>query len=101
MAERPAPDSPQSCRSPSDKDRSSLAFPSFKTGLRCNPARPAPMSGGAAVKAAGGVRGITRSARNEVEEDRGYAPPAPSKGLGLDGPGAAGPPLQENAGNAR
>src|SRR4051794_34337822 len=35
------------------------------------------MSGGAAVKAAGGVRGVTRSAPNEVEEDRGYAPPAP------------------------
>ena len=36
------------------------------------------MSGGAAVKAGGGVRGITRSARNDgVEEDRGYAPRAP------------------------
>src|SRR4051794_1378691 len=49
------------------------------------------MSGGAAVKAAGGGRGVTRAARNEVGEDRGYAPPAPSKGLGLDGAGAASP----------
>ena len=64
------------------------------------------MSGGAAVKAAAGSKGIARSARHgghpgfdpgeggkgeSVEEDRGYAPPAPSKGLGLDCPGAAAP----------
>ena len=29
----------------------------FKTGCACNPSRPAPMSGGAAVKAGGGVEG--------------------------------------------
>ena len=69
------------------------------------------MSGGAAVKAGGGVEGdhpvcTTLSAKQgkaekKLEEDRGYAPRAPSKGLGLDSPGAAGPLLLKSAGKAR
>jgi hypothetical protein len=53
------------------------------------------MSGGAAVKAGGGVEGdrpvCTNPGLDPGEEDRGYAPPASSKGLGLDRPGGAAP----------
>src|SRR6266566_7999523 len=58
MAGRPAPDWRQSDWSPFDKDRFSLAFLLPNRVARCcNPTRPAPMSGGAAVKAGDGAKG--------------------------------------------
>ena len=88
-----------------DKDRFSLAF-SFQTGLRCcNPTRPAPMSGGAAVKAGGGVEGDrpvcttllrrtqTRRRRPRTKSWRktGDTPRAALKGLALTAPGPQPP----------
>ena len=58
------------------------------------------MSGGAAVKAAGGVEGDHPVCTNSAEEDRGHALPAPA-GLGLYSQGAAGPLLFKKAGEAR
>jgi hypothetical protein len=74
----------------------------FQTGLRCcNPTRPAPMSGGAAVKAGGGVEGdhpvcttlLRRSQRpkaamNKNRRKTGDTPRAALKrGLALTAPG--------------
>ena len=59
------------------------------------------MSGGAVVKAAGGVEGITRSARNSVKEDRGHAPPAPARGLALTARGPQAPLFLEKAAASR